>query len=94
MKKPVKKTITELRSSLFETFEDVVSGNIHVVSHKNGSEIALVPVDIIEDLQNEIVLHKNLSIGYAQALRDEGISSDQLRKKIKTKEKALRKKFA
>jgi len=89
-----KKTITELRNSLFETFEEVVAGQIQFISHKNGSQVAMVPVDQIEKLQTEIALHKNLAIGYAQALRGEGVKSSDLKAKFKRKEKDLRKKYA
>ena len=94
MKKPKTKTITQLRSTLFETFEEVAAGEIQVISHKNGSEIIMVPVDKINQLHNEIELHKNLAIGYAQALRSEGVSSLALKDKLKKKEKELRKKYA
>jgi len=88
------KTITELRNSLFESFDDVVSGKILEVSHKNGSRIAMIPIDELEKLENEAELHKNLAIGYAQALRGEGISTQQLKQKLKSKEKALREKYS
>lgn len=94
MKKlPKRKTITELRNSLFETFDEVVSGEAQVITHKNGTMIAMVPIDKIEEMNKEIELHKNLAIGYAQALRGEGISTDLLKKKLKNKEKALREKY-
>ena len=89
-----KKTITELRNTLFETFDEVVAGETQLISHKNGTEVAMVPVNQIEKLKEEIELHKNLAIGYAQALRGEGISSTDLLKKMKKKEKELRTKYA
>ncbi|MGB0454293.1 MAG: type II toxin-antitoxin system Phd/YefM family antitoxin [Bacteriovoracaceae bacterium] len=89
-----KKTITELRTTLFETFEEVVEGEVQLISHKNGSEIAMVSVDHIEKLEQEVELHKNLAIGYAQALRGEGVDSGELKAKLKKKEKELRKKYA
>ena len=89
-----KKSITELRTTLFETFDEVVSGEVQLITHKNGSAVAMVPADKIEQLEKEIELHKNLAIGYAQALRGEGKSTDDLRAKFKKKEKALRKKYA
>ena len=94
MNRPKRKTITELRSTLFETFDAVVAGETQLISHKNGTEIALVPADKIEKLYDEIELHKNLSIGYAQALRGEGIDSSELKANLKKKEKELRKKYA
>jgi len=94
MKKPKRKTITELRNTLFETFDEVVAGEVQLISHKNGTEVAMVPVNKIEELFNEIELHKNLAIGYAQALRGDGISSSELKDKLKKKEKELRKKYA
>lgn len=63
MKKPKRKTITELRNILFETFDAVVAGETQFISHKNGMEIAMVSVDKIEQLYNEIELHKNIAIG-------------------------------
>lgn len=92
MKKAKRKTITELRSSLFETFDEVVAGQPQIISHKNGSTIAMVPIDEIDLLHSEIELHKNLAIGYAQALRGEGSSTQELKNKLKEKEKGLRKK--
>ncbi len=89
-----KKTITELRNTLFETFDQVVSGEVQIISHKNGTEIAMVPADQIHKLHEEIALHKNLAIGYAQALRGEGISTSDLKAKLKKSEKGLRKKYA
>jgi DNA polymerase III epsilon subunit-like protein len=68
MRKSKRKTITELRNSLFETFEEVAIGEDH------------------------LIYHKNISIGYAQAIRGEGISSADLKEKLKNKEIALRKK--
>ena len=94
MTKPKRKTITELRNTLFETFDEVAAGETQFISHKNGTEIAMVSVDKIENLYNEIELHKNLAIGYAQALRGEGISTSDLKKRLKKKEKELRKKHA
>jgi len=94
MKRPNRKTITELRNSLFETFDEVVAGETQVITHKNGNMVAMVPVDTLEEMQEEIALHKNLAIGYAQALRGEGISTVALKKRMKDREKALREKFA
>lgn len=90
MSSPKRKTITELRNSIFETFDEVVAGETQIITHKNGSSVAMVPTDKIDKLNQEIELHKNLAIGYAQALRGEGISSSELKKKFKNKEKALR----
>ena len=88
-----RKTITELRSSLFETFDEVLGGESQIVTHKNGSAIALVPLLKIEEMEKEIELHKNLAIGYAQAIRGEGISTNDLKSKMKQKEKKLRAKY-
>lgn len=90
MSNPKRKTITELRNSIFETFDEVVSGETQLITHKNGSMVAMVPVDQIEKLNDEIELHKNLAIGYAQALRGEGISTSTLKERLKKKEKSLR----
>ena len=90
MSKPKRKTITELRNSIFETFDEVVSGQTQLITHKNGSMVAIVPIDQIEKLNDEIELHKNLAIGYAQALRGEGVSTSTLKQRLKKKEKALR----
>jgi hypothetical protein len=94
MTKPKRKTITELRNTLFETFDEVAAGETQFISHKNGTEIAMVSLDKIENLYNEIELHKNIAIGYAQALRGEGISTNDLKERLKKKEKELRKKHA
>ncbi len=88
-----RKTITELRSSLFETFDEVLNGESQIVTHKNGSAIALVSLAKIEEMEKEIQLHKNLAIGYAQALRGEGISTSELKSRMKEKEKKLRAKY-
>jgi hypothetical protein len=88
MRRLKKKTVTELRNSLFETFDEVAVGKMQIISHKNGSEIAMVSLDKIEELYEEIELHKNLAIGYAQALRGEGISSSSLKDKLKKKAKS------
>lgn len=93
MKMPKSKTITELRSTLFETFDEVASGNPQMITHKNGTVIAMVSLETIEEMANEIELHKNLAIGYAQAMRGEGISSPELKKRLKEKEKKLREKY-
>lgn len=90
MSNPKRKTITELRNSIFETFDEVVSGETQLITHKNGSMVAMVPFDQIEKLNDEIELHKNLAIGYAQALRGEGISTPTLKERLKKKEKSLR----
>ncbi|MAX65329.1 MAG: type II toxin-antitoxin system Phd/YefM family antitoxin [Bacteriovoracaceae bacterium] len=90
MSNPKRKTITELRNSIFETFDEVVSGETQLITHKNGSMVAMVPVDQIEKLNEEIERHKNLAIGYAQALRGEGVSTSTLKQKLKKKEKSLR----
>ena len=92
MKIPKSKTITELRNSLFETFDEVAAGETQIITHKNGSMVALISLDKIEEMSNEIELHKNLAIGYAQAMRGDGISTSDLKKKLKAKEKALREK--
>jgi len=92
--KPVKsKTITELRNALSETFDPVVASEIHHVTHKNGSRAAIVPINMIQSMQKEIELHKNLAIGYAQALRGEGVSSHQLKNNLKDTEADLRLKY-
>ena len=83
MKGHKRKTITELRSSLFETFEDVADGETHLISHKNGKSVAMIPIEKLEELEEEVELHKNLAIGYAQAMRGEGISSEDLLEQIK-----------
>ena len=94
MKMPKSKTITELRSSLFETFDEVVAGNPQMITHKNGTVVAMVPLETLEEMASEIELHKNLAIGYAQAMRGEGITSPELKKRLKDKEKKLREKYA
>ncbi len=88
-----RKTITELRSSLFETFDEVLGGESQIITHKSGGAVALVPVEKIEALEEEIELHKNLAIGYAQALRGEGVATKELMNKMKAKEKKLREKY-
>src|SRR5690554_5637574 len=93
MTNPNRKSITELRNSLFETFDEVVSVKTQLITHKNGSMVAMVPVDQIERLTREVDLHKNLAIGYAQALRGEGQSTFSLKEKLKKKEKELRLKY-
>ena len=60
--------------------------------NKKGDMVAIVPINAIEKLEDEIKLHKNLAIGYAQVLRGEGISTQSLKKKFKGTEKCLRKK--
>ena len=92
MKIPKSKTITELRNTIFETFDEVISGETQVITHKNGSMIAMISVDKIEGLYEEIELHKNLAIGYAQAMRGEGISSEDLKSRMKSKASKLREK--
>ena len=93
MKTQKSKSITELRNTLFETFDEVVAGKSQMITHKNGSIVAMVPLSKIEEMTKEIDLHKNLALGYAQALRGEGISSEELRKRLKDKEKKLREKY-
>ena len=51
------------------------------------------PADTINKLNERIELHKNLAIRYAQALKGEGISSNQLKKKLIAREKALKAKY-
>lgn len=87
------KSITELRNSLFETFEEVIGGDAQVITHKNGNMLAMISLNTIEEMTSEIELHKNLAIGYAQAMRGEGISSKKLKQNLKKKEKALREKY-
>ncbi len=87
------KSITELRGSLFETFDQVIQGEPQMITHKNGSIVAMVSLNTLESLNQEIQLHKNLAIGYAQAMRGDGISSQDLKKRLKDKEKVLRKKY-
>ncbi len=91
MKLSKTKTITQLRNSLFKTFDEVIEGQSQVVMHKKGDMVAIVPIHEIERLEDEIKLHKNLAIGYAQALRGEGISTQTLKRRLKEKEKDLRK---
>lgn len=93
MKNPKRKTITELRSSLFETFEEVVAGEVHIISHKNGKAVAMIPIDKLEELKEDLELHKNLAIGYAQAMRGEGITTKELKEKLKAKEMEIRSKY-
>lgn len=93
MKIPKSKSITELRSSLFETFDEVIAGEAQVITHKNGKMVAMISIDQIEDLYDQVDLHKNLAIGYAQAMRGEGVSTAELKKLLKEKEKKLREKY-
>lgn len=58
MKAPNRKTITELRSSLFETFDEVLAGEPQIITHKNGNAVALISLSEIEEMQIEIELHK------------------------------------
>lgn len=92
MKIPKSKTITELRNTIFETFDEVIAGETQVITHKNGSMVAMISVDKIEGLYEEIDLHKNLAIGYAQAMRGEGIASSELKKRLNDKASKLREK--
>ncbi len=93
MKIPKSKTITELRGSLFETFNEVLAGEAQLITHKNGSAVAMISIAKIEEMANEVELHKNLAIGFAQAMRGEGITSKDLKSKMKEKEKKLRAKY-
>ena len=93
MKAPKRKTITELRSSLFETFDEVLAGESQIITHKSGSAVALISLSKIEEMEQEIELHKNLAIGYAQAMRGEGITTKDLKSRMKEKEKKLRAKY-
>ena len=92
MKRPKSKTITELRNTIFETFDEVIAGETQVITHKNGSMVAMISVDKIEGLYEEIELHKNLAIGYAQAMRGEGVTSSELKKRLSKKASKLREK--
>lgn len=93
MKPPKRKTITELRSSLFETFDEVLAGESQIITHKNGNAVALISLSKIEEMEKEIELHKNLAIGYAQAMRGEGISTKDLKARLKENEKKLKAKY-
>lgn len=77
------KSITELRNSLFETFDEVSNGTTQFITHKNGNVVAMLSSDELDKLKEEIELHKNLAIGYAQALRGEGKSTKELLSKFK-----------
>lgn len=90
MKIPKSKSITELRNTLFETFDEVIAGEPQVITHKNGSMVAMISIEKIEELYEQIDLHKNLAIGYAQAMRGEGSTSEELKLRLKDKEKRLR----
>lgn len=90
MKIPKSKSITELRSSLFETFDEVIAGEPQVITHKNGKMVAMISIEKIEELYDQIELHKNLAIGYAQAMRGEGSTTEELKARLKEKEKRLR----
>jgi prevent-host-death family protein len=46
-----RKTITEFRSSLFEPLDKVLSEESQIVTHKNGSAIALVSLSKIEEME-------------------------------------------
>jgi len=93
MKAPKRKTITELRSSLFETFDEVLAGESQIITHKNGSAVAIISLSKMEEMEQEIELHKNLAIGYAQAMRGESLSTKTLKMNMKGKEKKLRAKY-
>ncbi len=88
-----RKTITELRSTLFKKFDEVLAGEPQIITHKNWNFVALISILKIEEMENEIKLHKNLAIGYAQAQRGEGSSSKELKSRMKEKEKKLREKY-
>jgi len=88
MKITKRKTITELRSNLFETFEEVLTDGPQLITHKNGTAVALVSLTEIEALESEIELHKNLAIGYAQALRGEGVSTPDLKTRMQQQQKS------
>ena len=90
---PKSKTITELRGSLFETFEQVAGGKTQIITHKNGQQVAMISLEAINRMEGEIELHKNLAIGYAQAMRGEGSTTPELKQKLKAKEQALREKY-
>lgn len=82
IKIPKSKTITELRNTIFETFDELIAGESQVITHKNGSMVAMISVDKIEGLYEEINLQKNLAIGYAQAMRGEGVTSPKFKKRL------------
>jgi len=90
MKIRKRKTITEFRSQLFETFDEVLSEGPQVITHKNGSAIALVSLADLEQLEQEVELHRNLAIGYAQALRGESVSTTDLKARLRRVEKELK----
>ena len=78
---------------MFETFDEFLAADSQIITHKNGTAIALVSLSKIEEMEQEIELHKNLAIGYAQAMRGEGISTKDLKNRMKEKEKKLRAKY-
>jgi prevent-host-death family protein len=94
MKPPKRKNITELRNTLFETFDEVIAGEPQIITHKNGKMVAMISVDQMDELNEQIELHKNLAIGYAQAIRGQGASTSELKKNLEEKEKELRAKYA
>ncbi len=92
MPRTTEKSITKLRSSLFEIFEEVVAGKMQIITHKNGIKIAMITLEKVEAMEDEIELHKNLAHGYAESLRGQTLSTKEVLKQLKKDRTSLRKK--
>jgi len=73
MKIPKIKTITQLRSSLYETFKEVSHGDPQIVTHKQGEGVVLISQTKLNNMIQEREVLSAIATGVAQLDAGKGI---------------------
>ena len=86
---PKIKSATSLRKDLYETLKDVSTGELQIITHKQGNPVLLVSKEAYDKIVVESESLRKMAIGLSQIENNEGISH----KKALLKIKALKKKW-
>ena len=83
MKMPKIKSATELRSSLYETLNEVAHGDPQVITHKRGEAVVLISQEKFNAIIDEKDVLREIAAGRTELDARLGIPHDQVVKELK-----------
>lgn len=79
---PKVKSATELRSDLFTTIQDVLKGQIQIITHKDGDSV-LLSKDQYDKLIDKIQILEGISRGLKDLAQERSYSQEQVHINLK-----------
>jgi prevent-host-death family protein len=82
MKMPKVQSATEPRRHLTETIDEVARGEPQIITHKRGESVIIISQEKFNALIDEREVLREISLGVAQLDRGEGISHDDVKRRM------------